>query len=137
MARSAWLRHVMAVRGQNKGMAFKDVLKLAKRSYKKGGSMKGGNKFQSQPASVGGDGGDEIPSNENASRGDDKMHGGEAEAAPQEGGRRRRRSRKKRRGGSKRRSRQNQRKSRRQSRRRKQRQNSRRQSRRQRSRSRR
>ena len=37
MARSAWLRHVMAVRGKNKGMAFKDVLKLAKRSYKKGG----------------------------------------------------------------------------------------------------
>ena len=52
MARSAWLRHVMAVRGKNKGMAFKDVLKLAKKSYKKGGGIQGGDKFSSQPASV-------------------------------------------------------------------------------------
>ena len=37
MARSAWLRHVMAVRAKNKGMAFKNVLKMAKRSYKKVG----------------------------------------------------------------------------------------------------
>ena len=37
MARSAWLRHVMAVKAKNKGMAFKDVLKMAKRSYKRVG----------------------------------------------------------------------------------------------------
>ena len=89
MARSAWLRHVMAVRGQNKGMAFKDVLKLAKRSYKKGGGMQGGNKFQSQPASVGGDALEDPPQdNGTASKG---MEGGEPTEAPQEGGRRRRR----------------------------------------------
>jgi hypothetical protein len=85
MARSAWLRHVMAVRGQNKGMAFKDVLKLAKRSYKKGGGMQGGNKFESQPASVGGDAPAPV---EDKNGGQD---GGEAAEAPQEGGRRRRR----------------------------------------------
>lgn len=91
MARSAWLRHVMAVRGKNKGMAFKDVLKLAKRSYKKGGGMQGGDKFESQPASVGGDAPEDAPSNNNASKGAG-MEGGEPTEAPQqEGGRRRRR----------------------------------------------
>ncbi len=93
MARRAWLRHVMAVRGKNKGMAFKDVLKLAKRSYKKGGGMQGGNKFESQPASVGGDSGEDAPApgNENASKGDAGMGGGEPTEAAQEGGRRRKR----------------------------------------------
>lgn len=87
MARSAWLRHVMAVRGKNKGMAFKDVLKLAKKSYKKGG----GSKFESQPAEVSGGSPEPENGNDNASKGEDSN--GTEEAAPQEGGRRRRRRR--------------------------------------------
>ena len=42
MARSAWLQHVMNVRSKNKGLAFKYVLKEAKKSYKKGGGGSGG-----------------------------------------------------------------------------------------------
>ena len=33
--RSAWLKHVMRIKGENAGMSFKDVLKLAKKSYSK------------------------------------------------------------------------------------------------------
>ena len=33
--RSAWLTHVMKIKGENAGMSFKDVLKLAKKSYSK------------------------------------------------------------------------------------------------------
>ena len=54
MARSAWLRHVMAVKAKNKGMAFKNVLKMAKKSYKRVG---GGSQLLS-PAEIGG--GDEA-----------------------------------------------------------------------------
>ena len=32
-----WLAHVKSVRSQNAGMSFKEVLKLAKKSYKKRG----------------------------------------------------------------------------------------------------
>ena len=32
---NAWLAHVKNVRSQNAGMSFKNVLKLAKKSYKK------------------------------------------------------------------------------------------------------
>ena len=32
-----WLAHVKSVRSQNAGMSFKNVLKLAKKSYKKRG----------------------------------------------------------------------------------------------------
>ena len=34
---NAWLAHVKQVRKQNAGMSFKEVLKLAKKSYKKRG----------------------------------------------------------------------------------------------------
>lgn len=40
--RSAWLSHVKKTMRANKGMKLKQVLKLAKKSYKK--TMRGGNK---------------------------------------------------------------------------------------------
>ena len=91
MARSAWLRHVMAVRAKNKGMAFKNVLKMAKRSYKKVG---GGVAANAAPV-----GGAEEAAPEDAGVPVQQKGGEEAaqeggQEGPQEGGRRRRRRRK-------------------------------------------
>ena len=88
MARSAWLRHVMAVKAKNKGMAFKDVLKMAKRSYKKvGGGVAAnaapvGGADEAAPADAG------VPVKQNG--GEEAAQEGGHEG-PQEGGRRRRR----------------------------------------------
>lgn len=83
--RSAWMSHVKKTMKANKGMKLMQVLKLAKKSYKKG-SMKGGE------APV-----DEVPKDETSAP-------VEAPAAPT-GGRRRTRktkkSRKSRKGGKK------------------------------------
>lgn len=40
--KNSWLSHVKSTMKQNRGMSFKQVLKLAKRSYKKSHSQNGG-----------------------------------------------------------------------------------------------
>lgn len=88
MARSAWLRHVMAVRAKNKGMAFKNVLKMAKKSYKRvGGGVAAnaepvGGAQEAAPADAG------VPVQQKG--GEEAAQEGGHEG-PQEGGRRRRR----------------------------------------------
>ena len=74
-----WLAHVKSVRSQNAGMSFKDVLKLAKKSYKKRG---GGVASNAATIEV------DVPK---------AQTGGDEE---QKGGRRRRRKRRTQRGGS-------------------------------------
>ena len=104
MARSAWLRHVMAVRAKNKGMAFKNVLKMAKKSYKR----VGGGQPPLSPAEIGSgqDGAgavDEAPPQNGGEVEVEQQDGGNGaeqeggNEGPQEGGRRRRRRRKSRR----------------------------------------
>ena len=77
--RSAWMSHVKKTMKANKGKSLMQVLKMAKKTYKKG-SMKGGE------APV-----DEVPKNEDS-----------APVAPATGGRRRtRKTKKSRKGGRK------------------------------------
>jgi hypothetical protein len=38
MAKSAWLKHVMSVKNKNPHMSLGDAMKMAKKTYKKGGS---------------------------------------------------------------------------------------------------
>tara|TARA_A100001011_G_scaffold399833_1_gene510442 strand:- start:298 stop:660 length:363 start_codon:yes stop_codon:yes gene_type:complete len=94
MARSAWLKHVMAVKAKNKGMAFKDVLKQAKKSYRRVGGGIASNAFELEsggaPPAAG------KPVQQTGGQEGEQEGGSEG---PQEGGRRhrRRRSRKSRR----------------------------------------
>ena len=76
-----WLTHVKQVRSQNAGMSFKNVLMLAKKSYKK---QKGGSGVAKHAAKF------------------DSSEKVEAEPEKQEGGKRKRRkrSRKRQRGGA-------------------------------------
>ena len=90
MARSAWLKHVMAVKAKNKGMAFKDVLKQAKKSYRRVG---GGIAANAAPV-----GGAEEAAPQDAGKPVQQTGGQEGEQeggseGPQQGGRRRRRRR--------------------------------------------
>ena len=75
MARSAWLRHVMAVKAKNKGMAFKNVLKMAKKSYKRvgGGVATNAGLIEDSGASAGAV--EELP-----------QDGGEVDVEQQDGG---------------------------------------------------
>lgn len=100
MARSAWLRHVMAVKAKNKGMAFKNVLKMAKKSYRRvGGGIAATAQELGDSGAQGGAGAtDELPQNngevdveqQDGGNGNEQEGGNEG---PQEGGRRRRRRR--------------------------------------------
>ena len=95
MARSAWLRHVMAVKSKNKGMAFKNVLKMAKKSYRRvGGGIAATAQTIGDSGAQGGAGavdelpqeGGEVDVEQGGGQGGEQEGGSEG---PQEGGRRR------------------------------------------------
>jgi hypothetical protein len=99
MARNAWLRHVMAVKAKNKGMAFKNVLKMAKKSYRRvGGGIAATAEEIVDSGAQGGAGavdelaqdGGEVAVEQGGGEGGEQEGGSEG---PQEGGRRRRRRR--------------------------------------------
>lgn len=54
---NSWLAHVKATMKLNRGKSFKQVLKLAKKSYKKSQSQSGGRKRRSCKGQNGGSGG--------------------------------------------------------------------------------
>jgi hypothetical protein len=54
---NSWLTHVKATMKLNRGKSFKQVLKLAKKSYKKSQSQSGGRKRRSCKGQNGGSGG--------------------------------------------------------------------------------
>jgi hypothetical protein len=54
---NSWLTHVKATMKLNRGKSFKQVLKLAKKSYKKSQSQSGGKRRKSRRGQDGGSGG--------------------------------------------------------------------------------
>jgi flagellar hook-basal body complex protein FliE len=54
---NSWLTHVKATMKLNRGKSFKQVLKLAKKSYKKSQSQSGGKRHKSCKGQNGGSGG--------------------------------------------------------------------------------